>query len=137
MMIDGANYLLRERNLPDWGLCNIYYWYYATQVLHNMAGYEWDQWNRKMRRLLVDNQCKTPGTCANGSWDPARDGWASHGGRLMMTSLCCLTLEIYYRYLPLFKNEAELGAGSSPLPAAKSKDARKGHSDDKQHRARG
>ena len=31
---------------------NVYYWYYATQVMHNYAGYEWDTWNRAMRKLL-------------------------------------------------------------------------------------
>ena len=25
----------------------------------------------------------------------------------MVTSLCCLTLEVYYRYLPLYKLDAE------------------------------
>ena len=29
-----------------------------------------------------------------------------HGGRLMMTSLSTLTLEIYYGYLPIYKQEA-------------------------------
>jgi hypothetical protein len=29
--------------------------------------------------------------------------WGNQGGRLMMTSLSALTLEVYYRYLPLYK----------------------------------
>ena len=44
--------------------------------------------------------------CATGSWDPdkpAKDAWAEPGGRLMVTSLSALTLEVYYRYLPLYK----------------------------------
>ncbi len=40
----------RRREVPDGPTCptetpprlNIYYWYYATQVMHNMNGYEWD-----------------------------------------------------------------------------------------------
>jgi hypothetical protein len=41
-----------------------------------------------------------------GSWDPdkpTRDAWSEPGGRLMVTSLSTLTLEVYYRYLPLYK----------------------------------
>jgi len=44
--------------------------------------------------------------CSAGSWDPnkpTKDAWGEPGGRLMMTSLSCLTLEVYYRYLPLYK----------------------------------
>ena len=83
---------------------NVYYWYYATLVMHNFMGPDWDTWNREMRRSLVTTQCKEG--CAEGSWDPERptlDAWGSQGGRLMMTSLATLTLEVYYRYMPLFK----------------------------------
>ncbi len=86
---------------------NVYYWYYATQVMHNMSGYEWDTWNRKMRDLLVHTQVRNVDQCANGSWAPEKDAWGRHGGRVMQTSLSCLTLEIYYRYLPLFKADAD------------------------------
>ncbi|MCA1686495.1 MAG: hypothetical protein LC745_11085 [Planctomycetia bacterium] len=44
--------------------------------------------------------------CDRGSWDPASpqpDRWASSGGRLFLTSLSTLTLEVYYRYLPLYQ----------------------------------
>jgi hypothetical protein len=82
---------------------NTYYWYYATQAMHNVPGPEWDAWNRQMRRILIDTQERSG--CAAGSWDPARpvdDPWGNQGGRLMVTSLSCLTLEVYYRYLPLY-----------------------------------
>ncbi len=54
-----------------------------------------------------------------GSWDPANDAWGRHGGRVMQTALSCLTLEIYYRYLPLFKAEVDGGgdAGKQPKKA--------------------
>ncbi len=74
--------------------------------MHNLSGPEWDVWNRQMRRILINSQV-TKG-CAAGSWDPAspaRDVWGDQGGRIMMTSLSCLTLEVYYRYLPLYKLE--------------------------------
>ena len=49
-MVDGVKYLMH--NMPDTKVRNIYYWFYATQVLHNYGGYEWDTWNRGMRKLL-------------------------------------------------------------------------------------
>ena len=30
---------------------NIYYWYYATQLLHNMKNKDWESWNPKVREL--------------------------------------------------------------------------------------
>ena len=110
MLAGGTKYLMNH--LPDETFPNIYYWYYATQVMHNMSGYEWDTWNRKMRDLLVRTQVRNVDQCANGSWAPEKDVWGNHGGRVMTTSLSALTLEIYYRYLPLFKKEAaESGDG--------------------------
>ena len=103
MLTGGTAYLLNH--LPDDSFKNIYYWYYATQVMHNMPSTEWDTWNRKMRNILVASQVRDK-TCAHGSWDPANDTWGRNGGRVMQTALSCLTLEVYYRYLPLFKTEA-------------------------------
>lgn len=100
-MLEGRQYLLA--NLPDPNLQrDVYYWYYATLAMHNFMGPEWDRWNRQMRRTLITTQCK--GGCAEGSWDPERpmvDKW-SQAGRLYVTALSTLTLEVYYRYLPLF-----------------------------------
>jgi hypothetical protein len=118
MMIDGVKYLMQ--NPPDVKVHNCYYWYYATQVLHNYAGYEWDTWNRAMRKLLITTQTRS-NTCANGSWDPenpSKDQWGPQGGRHMITALSCLTLEIYYRYLPLYKVDAEENAPAAAPPAA-------------------
>ena len=69
-----------------------------------------------MRRTLIDTQCKEG--CAAGSWDPdmpTKDIWGDIGGRLMMTSLSALTLEVYYRYLPLYKLDKE----AAMTPASK------------------
>ena len=73
MLTGGMAYLMNH--LPDEGSPNIYYWYYATQVMHNMSGYEWDTWNRKMRDLLVHTQVRNVDECANGSWAPEKDAW--------------------------------------------------------------
>ncbi len=103
LMTDGAKYLLAH--LPEPSAHNLYYWYYATMVMHNIHDQSWDTWNRKMKRLLVETQNVDSHRCARGSWDPdgpAKDQWGSQGGRHMMTSLSTLTLEVYYRYLPLY-----------------------------------
>jgi hypothetical protein len=76
-----------------------------------VCGPDWDAWNRRMRRILIESQCKTG--CATGSWDPdkpSEDAWGRQGGRLMVTSLSALTLEIYYRYLPLYQLDKPEGA---------------------------
>ena len=96
---------------------NIYYWYYATQLLHNMKNQDWDDWNLKVREGLITMQIKD-GTCANGSWDPdfpAQDVWGQRAGRLFTTSLSILTLEVYYRYLPLYRNYDEDQENDDPL----------------------
>lgn len=111
LMQEGLATLLR--NMPNNKARDMYYWYYATQVLHNVPGPDWDKWNRQMRRVLIETQCREG--CAAGSWDPdkpTRDRWGDAGGRLYVTSLAALTLEVYYRYLPLYKlggNPAQVG----------------------------
>lgn len=88
-------------NLPSHDSRNAYYWYYATQVMHNLYDSNWDTWNRGMRRVLVESQ-ETSG-CATGSWSPEGHPFADQGGRLMITALNTLSLEVYYRNLPLYK----------------------------------
>ena len=84
---------------------NMYYNYYATQVMHHYGDGEgendkyWTKWNNVMREQLVSTQIrKGHGT---GSWNVA-DGHGGAAGRLYMTCLATMTLEIYYRHLPLY-----------------------------------
>jgi hypothetical protein len=102
-MREGRAYLMAH--LPDNAFIrNTYYWYYATQVMHNFLGPEWDSWNRHMRRALIESQVKKG--CGAGSWDPqvpSPDAWGEQGGRIVTTTLAILSLEVYYRYLPLYK----------------------------------
>ncbi|MGF1582836.1 MAG: hypothetical protein ACFCD0_26240 [Gemmataceae bacterium] len=85
---------------PSGQFKNMYYYYYATQVMHHFGGVEWVRWNKKMRDLLVKGQER------DGSWNPRGEHHGNAGGRLMKTSLCLLTLEVYYRYLPLYYRES-------------------------------
>lgn len=102
----GCEYMLKE-GLPQFrnadsknkSLGNIYFCYYAAQVLHNIEGKYWEQWNPVVRDWLVATQ-ETDGP-RKGSWTGA--DFSPHGGRVYATALACLTLEIYYRYMPLYR----------------------------------
>ncbi|MCX7420199.1 MAG: terpene cyclase/mutase family protein [Planctomycetia bacterium] len=95
-MTEGMSHVLE--NLPA-AQKNAYFMYYATQVMHNLPGPEWDQWNRAARRMLITSQLKEG--CAAGSW--SNEGQAHSAGPLMVSSIHTLTLEVYYRYLPLYQ----------------------------------
>jgi len=99
---------------------NIYYWYYATQLLHNMQNKDWKRWNVRVREGLIAMQVPGNG-CDRGSWDPRfpqPDRWAASGGRLFLTAMSLLTLEVYYRYLPLYRpSDADSVPGDVDSPA--------------------
>ena len=61
-----------------------------------------------MREYLVKRQDVSKGV-NYGSWSAEGDQFAGVGGRLMITSLNLLTLEVYYRYLPLYYRDAGYG----------------------------
>jgi hypothetical protein len=98
----------RLKGNPPTALNNMYYYYYATQVMHHMGGESFEFWNPKMRDLLIKGQDqgkdqKHP--WHKGSWDPGADVHGKVGGRIMITSLSLLTLEVYYRHLPLYRRD--------------------------------
>ncbi len=114
-LVKGASQIAQDLETSDQR--NIYYWYYATQLLHNMKNKDWEKWNLKVREGLIGLQVKD-GTCANGSWDPmmpVADIWGMRAGRLYTTSLSILTLEVYYRYLPLYRGYDEDQEKDDPL----------------------
>lgn len=87
-------------------LRDTYYWYYATQVMYHMRGDYWQAWNDALRPLLVDSQ--TPTGPLAGSWNPlgpTPDKWGRFGGRLYVTAMNLLSLEVSYRHLPLYGGE--------------------------------
>ncbi len=89
-------------------LRDTYYWYYATQVMFHMGGEHWKSWNQRLNPLLVDEQIKV-GPQA-GSWDPKSpvpDRWSAHAGRLYLTTMNLLSLEVYYRHLPIYEDTAK------------------------------
>ncbi|MGE3809239.1 MAG: prenyltransferase/squalene oxidase repeat-containing protein [Gemmataceae bacterium] len=82
---------------------DIYYSHAATQVMFHLGGQYWSEWNTKMLDSLPaaqDQGDKVPHQ--KGSWFDQTDAISSgRGGRLMQTALSVLTLEVYYRHVPL------------------------------------
>jgi hypothetical protein len=80
---------------------NFYYWYYATLAMFQYGGGLWKEWNEKMVDALVPTQrvLNQPQgrSCEDGSWDPI-DEWSLAGGRVYVTAMGALTLEVYYRF---------------------------------------
>ncbi|GAB5404079.1 MAG: hypothetical protein Aurels2KO_23100 [Aureliella sp.] len=107
----GADVLLRyppEHGTAERSRRDTYYWYYATQVMFHMQGKHWKQWHDKLYPLLIDHQV-TSGDMM-GSWNPVSptpDLWARYGGRLYVTTMNLLSLEVSYRHLPLYEAAAQ------------------------------
>ncbi|MDX2039423.1 MAG: prenyltransferase/squalene oxidase repeat-containing protein [Isosphaeraceae bacterium] len=104
---------------------NIYYWYYATQMLHNMQDKDWKDWNTRLREGLISMQTAGEG-CDRGSWDPNRpqpDVQGRRVGRHYTTALSILTLEVYYRFLPLYRVVGEDPVGPDAEHAAAESEA--------------
>ena len=101
-LVAGASYLM-ENMPPEKGgsLGAIYYYYYATQVLHHMEGPNFDLWNHRMREHLIRTQEKSGHK--TGSWSPQGTDQGHRGGRLYSTSMALMTLQVYYRHLPMYR----------------------------------
>eukprot|EP00456_Euglypha_rotunda_P079351 TRINITY_DN761_c1_g1_i2.p1 TRINITY_DN761_c1_g1~~TRINITY_DN761_c1_g1_i2.p1 ORF type:complete len:657 (-),score=142.06 TRINITY_DN761_c1_g1_i2:2863-4833(-) len=97
---EGVKFLAAAKPAPN----NMYYNYYATQVMHHWGGDEWTTWNGAMRDQLIRTQKTAKDGHMQGSWDLA-DPHGATGGRLYMSCLCIMTLEVYYRHLPIYRRE--------------------------------
>jgi hypothetical protein len=91
--------------LYQWGPSedDMYYNYYATQVLHHFGGGYWERWNERLREQLIATQARSGHEA--GSWYYP-GGQCEPGGRLLSTALATMTLEVYYRHLPLYREPA-------------------------------
>ncbi len=99
-LLQGVQWLGENGIATSGNSSDFYYWYYATQVLHNIEGEAWTDWNAVMSRALPDRQ-ETKGP-ERGSWSPEKDSWGQRAGRLYTTSLAIYMLEVYYRHLPIY-----------------------------------
>ncbi len=85
-----------------------YYWYYATQVMFHMGGDRWKKWYGSLYPMLIRTQTRDGDYL--GSWEPngrIPDAWGRFGGRLYVTTLNLLSLEVYYRHLPIYEATAD------------------------------
>lgn len=110
---EGIAYLLQPENQPQWlaggtSQPHVYSWYYTGHVLHNAGGSEWKNWYAGTAAMIVQKQSRRPGRKldVHGSWDPRSAnagyyGYGQYGGRLYMTAMCLLVLELPYRHQAL------------------------------------
>jgi len=83
----------------------LYGWYYITQAMFQAADPEcWGYWNPRFSNMLTERQKK------DGSWGYPSQSREKYGP-VYSTTLCCLMLEVYYRYLPTYRRV-------SPRPTA-------------------
>ncbi|MCX6911395.1 MAG: terpene cyclase/mutase family protein [Verrucomicrobia bacterium] len=97
----------------DWNKSNegsSYVWYYVTQAMFQGGGSYWVAWNREFRDTLLKRQM------ADGHWPvpggtedvpPADAKWKQvanpKDSPIYHTTMLCMMLEVYYRFLPTFK----------------------------------
>jgi hypothetical protein len=100
-LLGGTDYLLKEATPKD--LSDPVTLFFATQVMHHLGGERWEKWHPGNRDLLTKLQDQGKKNAADkGSWAPAK---ADDAVRLKTTSLALLTIEIYYRHLPLYRRD--------------------------------
>ena len=91
----GVEYL--KKRLPVQTDYDLYYYYYATQVIRSYGGSSWKKWNQEMIKLLLPLQ-ETKEGARKGSWPKDNSHIGTSCGHLGTTSLAILTLQVYYRY---------------------------------------
>ena len=121
-LLQGVNQLLKSNTHPA---LLLYRNFYLAQILLHIDHPVWEQWNRRNRDYLVRMQVtettrmnqRNPAfgspPCEIGSWyltnpngttkNAIRDRHLAPAGRLAHTALAILTLEVYYRLLPIYK----------------------------------
>jgi hypothetical protein len=104
---------LLARSPPETRSPNAYAWYYATLASFHVGGPQWEAWNRQLQAALLPLQ-RRESNGLDGSWDPD-PVWGGHGGRVYATAMAAMTLEVYYRHLPMHRQNLPI-AGVSGQP---------------------
>ena len=124
-LLAGVDQLLKSKAHPA---MQLYRNFYLAQLLRQLDHPAWPHWNRRNRDYLVMMQATEASltdprhpafggkACEIGSWylvnprgatkETARDRHLAPAGRLAHTALAILTLEVYYRLLPIYKADA-------------------------------
>ncbi|MBI1249315.1 hypothetical protein GC197_15900 [bacterium] len=82
---------------------DMYYNYYATNVLCHYSGPKWDTWNDELKDYLIKTQVRRGFPAGSWYFD---DKHAKVGGRLYVTCLATMILEVYYRHMPLYSEKS-------------------------------
>jgi hypothetical protein len=112
---EACDYVLA--NMPGRGPTHYYYWYYASLALAQLKNDAWTRWNARTRDHLLKLQARRGDL--DGSWDTDGSAYGPRGGRVYTTAMAALTLEVYYRYLPMYADHPEAPADSNPNPGKK------------------
>ena len=105
-LIRGAKKLAKGGPSKD-----MYTSYYATQVLYHVKQQlpkEWEDWQKKMSDMLIKAQIST-GHQKGSYYEGFNTGHAPHvGGRIYVTSMATMTLEVYLKHgLPLYQDAGD------------------------------
>jgi hypothetical protein len=94
---------------------DFYFDYYATLALYQHQGPIWQEWNKNLKEIYIALQ-KTTGP-DKGSWD-TKGGFVNTSGRVISTGLAILSLEVYYRLLPMhgYDRAEEATEAQSTIP---------------------
>jgi hypothetical protein len=77
-----------------------YAWYYGTLAMHQMGGRYFRTWNERIQQIIPNTQEREG--CTRGTWPMWNHD--SIFGRVYTTAMGTLTLETYYRYLPVLQD---------------------------------
>ena len=90
---------IKEKRLNS----NVYGCYASSMALKGLGPYNqyWRIWNKVLSSELPKRQLP-PNSQEAGSWNPESDEYAFGGGRLYVTCLSILSLEVYYRHLSIY-----------------------------------
>jgi hypothetical protein len=110
----GLQFITQSKYRPQWttGRRNVYEWYYIGHVLHNVGGETWKEWYQAAQQAIVPHQVRRGSnrgkTDVRGSWHPTEPlgsphEYADKAGRLYVTAMCILILEMPYRHLPIYE----------------------------------
>ena len=111
-----------KKQKVDWSHANqsdaLYGWYYLTQAMFQAGGTYWTYWNKEIRDTIVKVQA------TDGHWDPPpNSGREKDYGQVYSTTLCCLMLEVYYRYLPLYQDREQKAVPRSTVTTVRAGNA--------------
>jgi hypothetical protein len=93
--------------LPSWepGRFHLGYFQIATLVVFQNGGSEWKTWNEALKTCLLAKRFDE-------GW-PAEDAWfGPTGSAVVTTAFCSNCLEVYYRYLPIYRKDND-GPGTA------------------------